>query len=93
MEHGNFVRRQTFFGRQVISASPRMSNRIRIHSTLRHPAVRSLMEPKLHASQLVMPVFVSGHRKEDRVIGGFQQDNGGLKQFGYDGNYGSLVEE
>jgi porphobilinogen synthase len=51
------------------------------------------MEPKLHASQLVMPVFVSGHRKEDNIIGGFQQDNGGLKQFGYDGNYGTLVEE
>jgi porphobilinogen synthase len=68
-----------------------MSSRIRIHSTLRHPAVRSLMEPKLHQSQLVYPVFVSGYRKEDQAIGGFQQDNGGLQQFGYADNYASLV--
>jgi porphobilinogen synthase len=70
-----------------------MSNRIRIHSTLRHPAVRSLLEPKLHQSQLVMPVFVSGHRKEDNAIGGFQKDNGGLNQYGYESNYASLIEE
>ena len=51
------------------------------------------MEPKLHPSQLVMPVFVSGHRKEDFAIGGFQKDDGGLKQFGYGGNFTTLVEE
>lgn len=51
------------------------------------------MEPKLHASQLVMPVFVSGHRREDNAISGFQQDNGGLKQYGYESNYATLVED
>jgi porphobilinogen synthase len=70
-----------------------MANRIRIHATLRHPAIRSLMEPKLHQSQLVLPVFVSGYRKEDTAITGFQQDDGGLKQFGFESNYASLIEE
>ena len=70
-----------------------VANRIRIHSTLRHPAVRSLMEPKLHPSQLVHPVFLSGHRRGDRVIGGFQQGNGGPKQYGYENNYASLLED
>ena len=69
------------------------ASRIRIHSALRHPAIRSLMEPKLCASQLVLPVFLSGHRKEDRLIGGFQQDNGGLKQYGYEHGYASLLED
>ena len=72
------------------------SNRVRIHSTLRHPAIRSLMEPKLHSSQLVFPVFLSGHRKEDRDIPGFQQSGspiGNLKQYGYADGYKTLLAD
>lgn len=65
-------------------------NRVRIHPTLRHPSVRSLLEPKLHQSQLVLPIFVSGHRKEDREIPGFKQD---IKQYGYENNYSTLVND
>lgn len=71
-------------------------NRIRIHSALRHPAVRSLLEPKLHASQLVFPVFVSGHRKADSLIEGFKQEGspiGNLRQYGYEDAYRTLVED
>lgn len=89
MENGHNAKIKFFLRTRTCS----MSNRIRIHSTLRHPSVRSLMEPKLHASQLVMPVFVSGYRQEDHAIGGFQQDNGGLKQYGYESNYATLIDD
>ena len=72
------------------------TSRIRIHSTLRHPAVRSLMEPKLHPSQLVFPVFLFGHRKEDRDIPGFEQSGspiGHLKQYGYADGFKTLLED
>lgn len=71
-------------------------SRIRVHSTLRHPAVRALMEPRLHQSQLVLPVFVSGHRKEDTEIPGFRQEGspiGNLKQYGYADGYKSLLAD
>ena len=72
------------------------SNRIRIHSTLRHPAIRNLMESRLEASQLVFPVFVSGHCKEDNMIEGFKQrlsPIGDLKQYGHANKYATLIED
>jgi porphobilinogen synthase len=70
--------------------------RIRIHSTLRHPAIRGLFEEKLHPSQLVFPVFVSGYRKEDRYIPGFEQKGspvGNLRQYGYGNDYSTLISD
>jgi porphobilinogen synthase len=54
------------------------------------------MEPKLHASQLVLPIFVTGHRKEDRLIPGFEQEGspiGGLRQYGFGDDYKSLTSD
>jgi porphobilinogen synthase len=51
---------------------------------------------KLHASQLVLPIFVTGHRKDDRHIPGFEQEGspiGGLRQYGYGDNYKSLLTD
>lgn len=51
------------------------------------------MEPKLTSSQLVLPFFVSGHRKEDIAIEKFRTGAGVLKQYGYADKYATLLEE
>jgi porphobilinogen synthase len=44
--------------------------RVKLHASLRHPSCRSsFLEPKIHASQLVWPVFVTS-RESDKEIGG-----------------------
>jgi len=44
--------------------------RVKLHASLRHPSCRSaFLEPKIHASQFVWPVFVTS-RETDRDIGG-----------------------
>ena len=72
------------------------SSRIRVHPTLRHPSVRALSEVRLDTSQLVFPVFVSGHRKEDNPIQGFEQKYspiGDLKQYGFADKYKTLLDD
>ena len=65
--------------------------RVKLHASLRHPALRSsFLEPKIHSSQLVWPVFLTS-RSEDRSIGGcFDYPN---QQWGKSSGYSSLIEE
>lgn len=51
------------------------------------------MEPKISASQLVLPFFVSGHRMEDASIESFRSDIGEIKQYGYANKYATLLDD
>ncbi|KAF4677961.1 hypothetical protein FOL47_008065 [Perkinsus chesapeaki] len=58
--------------------------RNKLHSSLFHPSCREWLEPHLHPSQLIWPVFVT-QKVEDKEIPGFRwiATNRRLQRFGY----------
>ncbi|KAF4660662.1 hypothetical protein FOZ61_003853 [Perkinsus olseni] len=64
--------------------------RTKLHASLFHPACREWLEPHIHSSQLIWPVFVT-LKVEDKEIPGFSPN----MQYGRgaDGSYPGLIDE
>jgi porphobilinogen synthase len=84
--NNNTKRTKTITNHHEIQDQTSSTTTAALHSTLHHPTSRNWLEPHLHSSQLMYPIFVRD-QPSDKIINGFEPN----QQWGYDKDYRSLI--